>query len=154
MSSCLRNCSRRICRCGIQLPVVEDSMPLRLTVLVFFGFAIAQSGLAQTGATAPPSPNRPMRFSIGWSGGNHPGAEWLAAEGTITRTTPADFRQWLQRNPSYDGVPLTVYLDSPGGDLMAGLELGLLFRERRFSTAVGQTVPSDDAHRDPAGPQT
>ena len=120
---------------------------------VFVGFF--PSGMAQTrNPTRDGTHQTAMRFFTGWSGGNHAGAEWIAAEGVITETTPSDFRRWIQENPSYDGISVTIFLDSPGGNLRGGLELGLLFRERRFNTAVGRTVPMSGGDKNLPGPQT
>lgn len=108
--------------------------------------------------TATPSPaprSAPMRFFGGHSGGNGVGAEWIAAEGTITPSTPRDFERFVAAKAvSYPGVRFTVVFDSPGGDLSAGLELGMMIRDRRFSTSVGRTITSTESLRDPSGIQT
>lgn len=129
-------------------------------VIRFFLVAMACIGclsnsFAQTrGPTPHSSQQQAMRFFTGWSGGNHAGAEWIAGEGTITEKTPSDFLRFLDENRSLEGISSTIYLDSPGGNLRAGLELGLLFRERRFNTAVGRTTPLEQDSGNPAPTKT
>lgn len=87
---------------------------------------------------------RSMTFRMHSNGGNCNGCEWLAADGPITATTPDDFRRFLAQNPGYRGTMLNVVLNSEGGNLVAGLELGTLIKEAGFWTSVGRTVPAPD----------
>jgi hypothetical protein len=122
-------------------------------LLLFTSFFALYVGFSSGGMAQTPDPVRQtaqqqtMRFFQGWSGGKTPA--WIAAEGMITDRTPSDLRRWLQENQSMAGST-TVYFDSPGGNLLAGLELGLIIRERFFNTAVGRTVPFEEANRNPS----
>lgn len=79
----------------------------------------------------------PMKFSSGWSGGNCVGCEWTQATGVITPETPALFEKMVKDEM---GVGYTLVLDSEGGDLASGLELGRLFRKYDINVAIGKTV--------------
>ena len=77
---------------------------------------------------------------------------WISAEGPITKRTPEDFRAFTKQyrdalpehRPAVTGL---VLLDSPGGNLYAGLQLGRLLREGNFATMVGKTVfPEESAN--------
>jgi hypothetical protein len=91
-------------------------------------------------ATAAES--QPMTFELVGSGGNCAGCEWIRADGDITPETPESFQQMN----TYPG--LVVALNSNGGDLAAGLELGRMFRERGVATSVELSVHIPSA---PAG---
>ncbi|MDO9624338.1 MAG: hypothetical protein Q7J46_10175 [Pseudomonas sp.] len=56
---------------------------------------------------------------------------WIMADGEITPDSPKAFAKYLQANPH---APKLVRFNSPGGDLGAGLTLGLILREMGFST--------------------
>lgn len=118
--------------------------------------AAAQQRPQGTPGVRPPAVEQlaTMQFSRGWSGGNYNGAEWIVGDGPITASTPADFRRFLEQNGSYASVRHTVVLNSPGGNLMAALELGMLIRERRFNTAIGRTVLSQFSRENPTLSQT
>jgi hypothetical protein len=61
------------------------------------------------------------------------------AIGTITTDTPEAFRRFLKSaDASYSKE---LHLHSPGGDLVAALELGQLIREAGLSTYVGRSIP-------------
>ncbi len=81
-----------------------------------------------------------MTFELKGNGGNCAGCEWVAAEGEITAETPARFRAFADKN---GGVP-AVRLNSPGGNLVAALELGMLIREAQAATEVGRTLKSSE----------
>ncbi|MGJ8572380.1 MAG: hypothetical protein ACSHXI_16955 [Hoeflea sp.] len=81
-----------------------------------------------------------MQFTSGWSGGNCLGCEWTQADGEITPDTPQRFREYLQNN----SVGYVLVLNSDGGDLAAGIELGEIFREQDLRISVGRTVPLQD----------
>ncbi|MDO9441467.1 MAG: hypothetical protein Q7T73_11300 [Beijerinckiaceae bacterium] len=61
-------------------------------------------------------------------------AEWTTAYGTITSETPRDFEAFLWRHKS---PPRSMNINSPGGNLFAGMKLGELIREHGFYTSVG-----------------
>jgi hypothetical protein len=90
-----------------------------------------------------PHPADSMVFTLAGQGGNCDTCEWIAAEGPITQRTPQDFEAFLRLFGSAVGVVdgrETLRLDSNGGNLVAGLELGEAIRAHRLSTEVGRTV--------------
>lgn len=63
---------------------------------------------------------------------------WVAAEGVITRDTPAAFEKFLR---SYDAsITNVIEFHSPGGNLAAGLELGRLIRKAKYRTRIGRSI--------------
>lgn len=78
-----------------------------------------------------------MQFTTGWSGGNCLGCEWTQAEGEITAETPHRFREFLENH----SVGYSLVLNSDGGDLAAGVELGEIFRKEGVRVTVGRTIP-------------
>jgi len=74
--------------------------------------------------------------------------EWVSASGTVTEETPQQFADFAKgRDPQGS----TVVLDSPGGNVLAGIWLGREFRRLGMATTVGKTqlLPpgSSDARR-------
>ncbi|MGP9819336.1 hypothetical protein ACTZWW_04920 [Salinarimonas sp. NSM] len=80
-----------------------------------------------------------MRFELQGNGGNCHGCEWVIADGVITSETPEDFERFVEDEFGGSGGP-TLYLNSGGGNLVAGLRLGELIRKYGFWTAVGASV--------------
>ena len=78
----------------------------------------------------------PMTFAIARNGGNCSRCTWISAIGVITEKTPEEFRSFVsgpyRRN-------IDILLHSPGGNLVAGLELGKLIRDNRVATIVART---------------
>lgn len=70
--------------------------------------------------------------------GNSAASCYVRAEGQITGTTPALFARYLQNEHS-DGNK--VLLNSPGGNLIGGLELGQMIREAGLETEIGIWKP-------------
>lgn len=63
----------------------------------------------------------------------------IIAEGAIGPATPDEFTRFLASNRI---VPYTtVYFNSRGGDLVAGLKLGEIIRSRKLNTDVGSRRP-------------
>jgi hypothetical protein len=62
---------------------------------------------------------------------------WIAASGRLTDTTVADFEAFTQ---GLDVRGATVVLESAGGLVDAGLDLGRAFRRLGMTTTVGRTV--------------
>lgn len=78
----------------------------------------------------------PMRFAWANTGGNCNGCVWISAIGVITTDTPDEFDKFLG---NANGGPVRVFLHSPGGNLVAGLQLGQRFRKAALWTRVGET---------------
>ncbi len=91
------------------------------------------------------APNTKMTFHLRGNGGNHGGAEWIAAEGEIVPETATDLENFIK---SYGHNPdgWSVRLNSPGGDLAGGLRLGELIRELKMDTEIGATEPDSYGH--------
>lgn len=81
-----------------------------------------------------------MRFELVGNGGNCVGCEWILAEGEITAETPADFDNFLRSLWHIGG---TLVLNSPGGNLIAGIELGQKIRRAGISTEIGQSFKTE-----------
>jgi hypothetical protein len=73
-------------------------------------------------ALAAAASAEPMRFTQAGT--------YIVAQGDITSETPAEFGR-LSATPGMD-----LYFDSPGGNLIAGLELGRLIRRAGLNTRV------------------
>ena len=65
------------------------------------------------------------------------GTNVIMMNGEIVTGSTEAFRKFLRENQYPAGT--TVYLNSTGGDLDEGLDLGKLIRERKFNTAIGTT---------------
>ncbi len=83
---------------------------------------------------------RPMTFEWGVVYGDQPA---IFADGDFTPETAAAFRSFLQRSaqPTRDR---SIYFNSLGGDLSAGMEVGRLVRRAELNTGVARNT------RDPA----
>jgi hypothetical protein len=100
-------------------------------------------------AVCSPAGSQPMTFRHASRGGNCDECSWVAAHGDITSDTPALFRRFMQESvASGYGHVNRVYLDSQGGDLIGGIELGKLFRANHVTVAVFRTVKSNDSDID------
>ncbi|WP_162930034.1 hypothetical protein [Pseudophaeobacter sp. EL27] len=77
-----------------------------------------------------------MQFEHGSYGGNCLGCQFISAQGRITDDTPDKFRTFMKTNSDGFGV----VLNSEGGSLAGGLELGRLFREYGLGTSIGRVV--------------
>ncbi len=80
--------------------------------------------------------SEPMTFRLSGNGGNCNGCEWVAAQGEITPETPQRFREFAASN----GKIYNIALNSPGGNLVAGIVLGELIRAQGANTFIGTTV--------------
>jgi hypothetical protein len=93
----------------------------------------------------PAAPNAalttPIEFYVAHGDANACGpgcSEWIAAEGKIDVGAADRFRQLLRKLG--DRRP-PVYFHSPGGKVNDAMELGRLFRDKKFAVSVGHTVP-------------
>ena len=85
--------------------------------------------------------NQPMTFELTGSGGNCNGCDWVAAEGTITKETPAALRAFIKEHP----WNFTVAFHSPGGNLFAGFEIGRILKEHGLNVTISKSVPIKDS---------
>jgi hypothetical protein len=82
----------------------------------------------------------PMKFEYRKTGGNHC-CWWIQADGEIVPDTPAAFEAFYH---SLKYPPATVRLNSLGGSLTAGVQLGQTFRTLGLNTEVGSTQGETD----------
>jgi hypothetical protein len=65
------------------------------------------------------------------------GTKWVVANGEITSDTPAEFDEFAR---AIQTRGMLILFNSPGGDAIAGLDLGRLIRRYGFNTDVGFTL--------------
>jgi hypothetical protein len=82
----------------------------------------------------------PIVFRFASDGGTA-GNQWIVADGEITAATPDEFATFLKTEDVKIGARIEVYLDSPGGSLLAGIKLGEIIRRYGLGTRVASTVP-------------
>ena len=80
-----------------------------------------------------------MNFTNEGVGGNCDSCWWIAAKGEITPSTPARFERFIKSRPESQCLDLRI--NSHGGNLLAGIRLGQLFRQYRCSVSVGDSKP-------------
>lgn len=86
-----------------------------------------------------PDLSRPMKFNIAGTLGNCNSCTWISAQGMITKETPLEFREFLERNKdSFEGT--NVHLNSLGGELGPAIQLGRIIRETGYGTVVAETA--------------
>ena len=68
-------------------------------------------------------------------------AWWIYASGTIDAGAPQRLSELIEEK----GIPgeSFIFLDSPGGNLLAGMKLGRVIRERKFRSYVGAQGEED-----------
>ena len=76
----------------------------------------------------------------------------IVADGVITDSTPDRFQEFLDAG-LLDGFIFVVHLNSSGGNLFGGLELGRMIREQRFETGIRAYQPRSPGQEfwDPIG---
>ncbi len=77
-----------------------------------------------------------LAASRGCGGGSCP--QVIAAEGEITNRTPADFVDFFRQNLSGSSSGVLVLINSPGGKVVAAMELGKAFRRMGAAAMVGR----------------
>ncbi|MBL3571728.1 hypothetical protein BV509_08225 [Rhodovulum sulfidophilum] len=87
-------------------------------------------------------PAAAMDFILGGTDHRSNDATWIQADGQIDETTLEDFVTFLDEGP--DGLPKRIRLNSPGGNLLEGIQLGEELRRRGFTTEVGDHEPHPD----------
>lgn len=111
--------------------------------------AVAQESSASCSAPSALRPgafDEPMTFSAATNKGNMSTSAWISATGKIGPETPARFEAFLKRG----GYPLgQIVLHSPGGNLVAGLELGRMIREAGLTAHIGKTRRAFEGYDEP-----
>lgn len=92
-----------------------------------------------------PSNSVSMEFRTAANGGNCIGCSWIVAEGAITKETPAKFKEFLKTREAFG---FEVVLDSPGGHLFGGIELGRKIRELGLHTTIAKSQRPNSCVRD------
>jgi uncharacterized protein YecT (DUF1311 family) len=95
-----------------------------------------------------PASNGPMRIWIGWNGsaGNCDDCLSIFADGVIDRQASARLDAILRNNDEISALGnyrRTIYLNSPGGNIDAALELGRTIRRWGLNTVVAASLPVD-----------
>jgi hypothetical protein len=80
-----------------------------------------------------------MEFRDAGNGGNCYSCSWTVAEGEITYDTPRLFEKFVSEQAAKGSGYGPIVIDSPGGDLFAGLELGRMFRKLGVRTFVAKS---------------
>ncbi len=100
-----------------------------LILFPIFIFAIAFAFASQISA-------KDMTFDIIYA--NH--SNFVVADGEITADTPSVFQDFLDTKP-FDGFTYYIDLNSPGGNLLGGMELGKMIRAQGLIARVMSYAP-------------
>jgi hypothetical protein len=93
------------------------------------------------GEQTPGTPSgQTMQFRLVINNDQYGTWQWVSAQGPITKQTPNDFLAFMQQYHDKLYIHPFIVLDSPGGSLTAGLELGKLFRAATAQTGVAAAV--------------
>jgi len=98
--------------------------------------AMLALSLVAPGARAQQSP---MRFRVARMDSPSCGAncpEIIVAEGVIEEGTPLAFVEFARSATFAPGLRNVVFLNSPGGNVVASMELGMAFRQLRVAAVV------------------
>lgn len=87
-----------------------------------------------------------MRFSLTTIGGSCGSKcpQAIVADGEITDSTPDEFIAFVRANSRARDVRSVVLLNSPGGKVVASMELGRVFRKVGAATVVARAVSDGD----------
>jgi hypothetical protein len=66
----------------------------------------------------------------------------ISAEGEITNSTPNAFLSFVESNVGTNNLHAIVFLDSPGGKVLASMEFGKILRELGAAAIVGRVDPA------------
>lgn len=83
-----------------------------------------------------------MEFREAYSGGNCSRCVWIAADGAITRDSAKKLSEFIQKN-DINTEDTWLVVNSPGGDVYGGMELGLLVRAFKMNVGVATTITSE-----------
>jgi hypothetical protein len=136
---------KRASKCGISNLQIAAFVAAVLIVAAGIGPAAAQNQPNSSTAAASACPDQPeMSFSewssnLGQRFGQGP-REYIFADGYICSDTDKKFADFLKQNPPKT-PNATVVLNSGGGDLAAGMRMGIIIRKQKLWTQVGSEFP-------------
>ncbi len=112
---------------------------MHLVLLVWPGLASAEELTFKTDRLVTPPGERSMQVVLVHLDGNcgDQCAQWISAEGQITRRTSDDFSAVLDKI-GRNKIP--VFIHSRGGDVSAALEIGRMLRAHQLSVSVTHTL--------------
>ncbi len=90
---------------------------------------------------APVHADEPMTFEWGTVYGD---VRAVFASGDFTPETPAALRAFLKRSADQVTPETMIYLNSLGGDLASGMEVGKMIRQAKLNTAVAKNTRNPD----------
>lgn len=111
--------------------------------MCFSRWLMALAGLMLV--TCPARADEPMTFEWGAVYGD---VQAIFADGDFTPETPAALRAFLKRSADAITPETIIYMNSLGGDLASGMEVGKMIRQAKLNTAVAKN------ERDPAQADT
>ena len=97
--------------------------------VVFLSFGLCCAG-------AIPAFSDSMRFYRAATGGNCVTCTWIAAEGVIEADSYRRYLEFLKDEGLLGAPGVNIHLNSPGGDLLGGVRLGLAFRQQQANTVI------------------
>ncbi len=132
--------SNVLCRASGRPRSTRLAVALSLMVFAVLGFGI---GL---GATVGRAHAEEMSFRLA-SVGNPMRCRGgclavIAAEGQITDQTPSDFVNFVEHNVGRADLHAIVFLNSPGGKVVAAMQLGRIWRRLGVAAIVGRVDPA------------
>lgn len=104
------------------------------------GLLVLVAGFVAPGLAHAQMDAQPMRFTLVNDDVDCLDCRYIRAAGDIEVFSAAQFRDFV-RLYNLQGQGLTVVLNSPGGDVVAGLRLGRDIRSFGFNTQVGRAQP-------------
>jgi hypothetical protein len=107
----------------------------RYAVVSVFAWFINATGSAQT---SPPS----MTFELLTTDATCADCTTIFANGAIEASTADNLREFITEFSIPNGA--LIDLDSPGGSLLGGIELGTAIRDAKLRTSVGMKQPAGD----------
>jgi hypothetical protein len=81
-----------------------------------------------------------MVFKLWETGGNCNDCGWVSADGVIVASTPDDFEKFVHKELPNSLPGVKIYFNSVGGNLLSGLQLGEMLRQRKWSTGVARST--------------
>jgi hypothetical protein len=122
-----------------------------LTARLLAAAILTSFSMASARAADMPILDRPMEFLLvhgdsGYCRSDGTCADWISAEGQIFADSPGKLQKLLKR---LGNRKLPILVRSPGGDVAAAMQMGLIIRKNGLSVAVGGSRANDCPYADP-----